>query len=140
MLRGVERLIRDCATSTPAMFPPRVGSIGSCVHRCRVDACATGGQRCAPALATEVAAVPGGLDREAFSGCSGELYQSTTCAHSKRTQDDPYCQWVPPRSRLTGCPSHATPSRAGIPCRRAMAAGGVAHRLLSTKPSSRSEE
>src|SRR3546814_17336244 len=76
MLRGVERLIRDCATSTPAMFPPRVGSIGSCVHRCRVDACATGGQRCAPALATEVAAVPGGLDREAFSGCSGEMYQS----------------------------------------------------------------
>src|SRR3546814_13158713 len=79
--------------------------------RCRVDACATGGQRCAPALATEVAAVPGGLDREAFSGCSGELYQSTTCAHSKRTQDDPYCQWVPPSSRLTGWPSNATTSR-----------------------------
>src|SRR3546814_17354386 len=126
MLRGVERLIRDCATSTPAMFPPRVGSIGSCVHRCRVDACATGGQRCAPALATEVAAVPGGLDREAFSGCSGELYQSTTCAHSKRPPADPYCQWVHPRQRVTGSHRQSTTYRSRIPRSPAMAPGGSA--------------
>src|SRR3546814_18564561 len=126
MLRGVERLIRDCATSTPAMFPPRVGSIGSCVHRCRVDACATGGQRCAPALATEVAAVPGGLDREAFSGCSGELYQSRTCAPSKPTQDAPYCQWVPPTPRLPGRPRNATTSLPAPPCRRALPTEGPA--------------
>src|SRR5690606_29273799 len=96
-VRQVEApVVVGTANATHRVFHPRAtdGLLQLCVepahltHHWLLEAPATGGQRRVPAFVPE-ASVSEGRGRDAFSGRSGELYQSTTSAHSRRTHDEP---------------------------------------------------